>query len=43
MKRFWVVVFEDGDSWQTFGTLAEVLELFQKDHRLEEVIAIVSH
>lgn len=44
MIKFWVIVFDDGESWQEWGELKDVLKDFQeKGHTLNFVIGIVSH
>ena len=44
MEKFWIIVTNDGESWQTFGNLTEVLALFiEKTGKQENIIAIIGH
>lgn len=43
MEKFWVIIDTAGESWQTYGTLAEALELYTREHDEKDIIAILSH
>ena len=44
MDKFWTIVRDNGESYQRYGSLMDCILQFQQDgHKLNEIIAIVSH